>query len=99
MVRRMSLEKFSPATLKKLITFRGVLQYSICVNNCGRHVVHRQPLRHCLTTDAFVSLGFAQALTVHEDGLRFLNPLNSRELALQFAHALVGTAPFQPKAA
>src|SRR2546430_10368391 len=83
----------------KLNIFRTVLQQFICVDDRRRHVIHRQPFRHRLAANAFVSFGFAQALTIHQDRLGLLDSLQAGKLAFQFADSLLGFALLEPYAA
>lgn len=62
---------------EKLIIFRAVLQEIIRMDDRGGHIVHRQPFRHRLTPDAFIRLGFAQALTIHQHRLGLLDALHA----------------------
>src|SRR5260363_97149 len=69
------------------------------MNDRRGYVVHGQALRHRLLADALISISLAQSLAIHQDRLGFLYPLDAGELALQFAHALLGFPPLQPQAA
>ena len=61
----------------KLNIFCTVLQEFICVDDSSGHVVHRQPFRHRLAANAFVGIGFAQSLAIHQDRLGLLDSLKA----------------------
>ncbi len=84
---------------EKLIIFRAVLQQLIGVDDGRSHIIHREALRHRLTTNAFISLLLIQPLPVHQNRFRFLDALNACEFSLQLHDALVGLALLQPETA